>query len=329
MRSKKVLPVLVVLAVCIFGFPIFADASTQTVATVSIQHSHSGNSTSGGGCYSTAIPHVHIGNETNGGGCYGTPYQTSTQVYKEVNLAPDWRCGSCHCNWNVGYGTCGCGYTGYADNYNFGKKEWKWVTETVTRYRLSCTKTIDGYSLGCGLDADATIGSISMTKAVSSEYKLSIVSEQTSDKFVVTGYKWSDNSTGSSMKVTANGVYTCTVSYTDNGSARTSVLSYEVTDYDTEPPVIGSATVSPTVRTNEDVTVTVVATDNMTVGGYSFDDGVSWQDNNSITKFENCELKVRAKDVVGNVSEVYDVAISNIDKEAPEVDNILQEIGKF
>ena len=36
-------------------------------------HVHSGNATSGGGCYGAANYHVHSGDATNGGGCYGTP----------------------------------------------------------------------------------------------------------------------------------------------------------------------------------------------------------------------------------------------------------------
>lgn len=90
---------------------------------------------------STTIAHAHTGDTTNGGGCHGG-VTTETYTYEEeVDDEPDWRCPDCHCHWNIGGGTCGCGYTGNAENWNYGKTHMETRTGTRTAYYVNCGRT--------------------------------------------------------------------------------------------------------------------------------------------------------------------------------------------
>lgn len=80
---------------------------------------------------------------------------------------------------------------------------------------------------------------------------------------------------------------------------------------DTTPPVINSVSGNPTDWTNQDITLTVNATDNEGVISYSFDNGVYWQTSNSKTFNSAQNLKILAKDAEGNISSPYNAEIAS------------------
>ncbi len=81
---------------------------------------------------------------------------------------------------------------------------------------------------------------------------------------------------------------------------------------------IPTASLSTTEWTNESVTVTV---DQSRGKGneYSFDDGKTWQTQNTFVVDENQELVLRVRNSKGKVSKPATVIVSNIDKEDPEL----------
>ena len=93
--------------------------------------------------------------------------------------------------------------------------------------------------------------------------------------------------------------------------------------FDNTGPTINSVTKNPSGWTNGNVTLTVSATDSnagiATTGGYSFNNGNSWQDGNTkeYTANEN-NIQVQVKDKLGNISSTS-VDITNIDTTAPTI----------
>ena len=87
-------------------------------------------------------------------------------------------------------------------------------------------------------------------------------------------------------------------------------------------PVINKIISNPSDWTKQDVTLTVEANDENGIGlgdmAYSFDDGVTWQEESSMTFSENQAVKIKVKDKLENISE-YDYEIKNIDKIGPDV----------
>lgn len=81
---------------------------------------------------------------------------------------------------------------------------------------------------------------------------------------------------------------------------------------------IPSASLSTTDWTNEDVTVTVDKTRG-NIKEYSFDDGKTWQTQNTLTVSENQALVLRVRNSRGEVSKPATITISNIDKSAPKL----------
>ena len=49
------------------------ETISKAVSMVANKHSHTGSSSSGGGCYTTPVYHKHNGSSTTGGGCYTAP----------------------------------------------------------------------------------------------------------------------------------------------------------------------------------------------------------------------------------------------------------------
>lgn len=286
---------------CTSTFSIGVSADDGIIASVVLTHTHSGSS-SGGGCYTNTqygnvdwiknIPTTY-GNHCGSGDKHIYNYRCG--YCGRVYSAAGWECMTCHARSTV---NCHCYHN-----------------------------TAIGHSLGCSLSEGSQMGTVNVKKTIDSGYFLTPEFVQSSTMASVTSYVWSNGDTGT-CSVTGDGTYTCTVTWTDNGAVRTSSVSYVVEDYDKEPPVINSIEL-PEARTNEDVVLTIKASDNMGIDSYSFDSKGTWQSGNTLTISLNGKVGCAVKDLAGNVSEVYDVEINNIDKEAPEVDNILQEIGKF
>jgi hypothetical protein len=102
-----------------------------------------------------------------------------------------------------------------------------------------------------------------------------------------------------------------------------STITVNVTEGDTTPPVINSITGNPTNWTNQNVTLTINATDNESLGDlntppYSFDNGATYQFSNQKTFTTNEIVNIRVRDLTGNFTN-QQVIINRIDKQSPSV----------
>ena len=153
------------------------------------------------------------------------------------------------------------------DNYSLSCKK---TTSTIDSYSLSCkstSSTIDKYNLKC-TKGTSQVAKFDMVKDfTSNSYKLSISTASKNNDVTITGYKWNTGATSSSLVITANGTYSCEVTISDGSITKKATLSYKVTDYDVEPPVVSNLSKSES-RVVDCVEVTVTATDNYGVVGY-------------------------------------------------------------
>lgn len=101
--------------------------------------------------------------------------------------------------------------------------------------------------------------------------------------------------------------------------------AYEVivNNIDTDDPEITSCDISPSEWTNGNVIITVAASDNVEVEAYSID-SEDWQKSNKLEVSVNGTYEIYVEDTAGNISDAYEVYISNIDKTAPAIDSITQ-----
>lgn len=227
----------VVLALVLFssmGMQSKAVATQEVVAQVDLTHSHVGSSSASGGCYTTPENYSWSQQCT---GYSGGAWQYNGGWYVT--------CTTCNNYWAVP-GDCSF------------QKCTKTITHTGTRYLLSC-----------GADADAVIGTFKITKIRDTEYILSPSVTASSSLCVPVSYTWDTGNEGD-LTVTANGTYTCTLSWKDNGAVKTATLQYVVTDYDTEPPVV-SDVVRNMSRVQDCVVAEVTATDNFGVTEYKLE----------------------------------------------------------
>jgi hypothetical protein len=100
-------------------------------------------------------------------------------------------------------------------------------------------------------------------------------------------------------------------------------VTINVANPDTTPPVINSITGNPIDWTNQDVTLTINATDDVALGDlntppYSFDNGATFQFSNNKTFTTNEIVNVRVRDLAGNFTN-QQVIINRIDKQSPAV----------
>ena len=100
------------------------------------------------------------------------------------------------------------------------------------------------------------------------------------------------------------------------------VITSKEFNFDNTAPNILSVTGNPTEMTNQNVTITVKATDTGSgIKGYSFDDGKTWQTENSKEYTENTNgITIKVKDEVENISSYKEILnITKIDKVAPDI----------
>ena len=159
-----------------------AHQHSDSCYTIQGAHSHSGDSTNGGGCYTTPIYHVHTGDSVNGGGCYTTvktktETKTCTDTIQIFNSGTEE--GTCsNCSITHYFTTFDYGYHCPTNNTNqytgrlkhcvscgnetisgtvSGSKEHT-VSYDVTYYELGCGKTedtVESWEMGCGLEESA------------------------------------------------------------------------------------------------------------------------------------------------------------------------------
>lgn len=289
MKGLKLLAGTMAVIVALTAIPVtyvHADDSgiDEVVASVNLTHEHRGVSTTKGYCYSGA--------ETYHEGC------TNKLTY----LRPDYN-ASADGSW--GLYVCPSGHYATRSCHN--------------AVGLTCEMgAYYSYALSCGLAEGSITGVFQIKKTIENEiYTLSPLTTTSSTMCVITSCTWDDGTVGE-LAVTENGTYSCTLSWKDNGIAKTETLTYTVTDYDTEPPLITALTADKTSWTNQNITLTVMATDNYGVTGYRIDNG-EWGTSNKLTVTKNGTYTVYVKDAMGNVSEGKTITITNIDKTVPVI----------
>ena len=287
-RCRSLVAILLTFAVSVClngGVSVNASSGTEVADSENILHQHYGSSSGGGGCYTTSVLHEHVGDTTNGGECFQTPVYTNygtTAGTEEVVCglrtsgvptgntiggAPTYKytCskGHVYISWK-GQEPTYCNHVVSTQPYNkcnfCGSKSCN--GKHRTSWSLSCDKegTVDHYDLGCGLSDGDISGKVTMTKTVSTNYVLSVALES-SNGVTPVGYSWNTGATTSSVEVTGNTDYSCTVSYNDKGRVDSVTVSYTVTDFDTTPPVITQVSYNKE-RCQGSVVVSVSATDN-------------------------------------------------------------------
>ncbi len=87
------------------------------------------------------------------------------------------------------------------------------------------------------------------------------------------------------------------------------------------PPTITNVTKNPSRWTNGSVTLTIHATDDKAVTGYSFNGGSSWQSSNTETFSSNGTISVAVKDANGATA-YKNVTIDNINKTKPTINSV-------
>ena len=120
-----------------------------------------------------------------------------------------------------------------------------------------------------------------------------------------------------SYEITENG--DVIVSITDKaGNIRSKKVS--VTNIDKTAPSDLAIVGDTATWTNQPVTVSATAKDTQSgVTEFSWNNGLTWQTDSTITFNENTEGILLAKDAVGNISEPFQYTITCVDKEAPEL----------
>ncbi|MGN1204250.1 MAG: hypothetical protein ACI4SA_04240 [Lachnospiraceae bacterium] len=318
MKKNLLLFICIILAGSMF---ISLIVNADTVGSADIIHSHAGDATTGGGCYSVEnVCGGEIKAHTDTTQCGGTCTKTSwcTAVCS--------KCGKTFTNTVCTHGqvvydcticngnTANAGYNRWPINQCDANKK------TVTVYKCSvcgteasgtgtCTKTT--YTLGCGLNDGDKAGTVTIERQVSEQnYKLTPAVGSTA------GCISNVSCSPSSHQVTSNGSYAFTVNYTDSGVSKSVSVSCTISDYDGTAPVINSITASTTAETTGSVSLSVNATDNVGVTAYRMDGG-SWQSGSTFSVNKNGTYTFNAKDAFGNVSEGYTYVVDNIIKKTP------------
>jgi hypothetical protein len=126
----------------------------------------------------------------------------------------------------------------------------------------------------------------------------------------------------SPLPLTTQGTYTRNLYGLDNYGHMRTFGSFNITILppDLTNPTITSINGNSTNWTNQDITLTVQATDNVALNStaYSFDNGVTYQSSNSKTFTTNEIVNIRVRDSSDNYSS-QTVTINRIDKQSPAI----------
>lgn len=219
-----------------------------------------------------------------------------TALYEdEVTLPTPTRTGYTFKGWNTDR------------NAATGVTTWK-IVDNITLYAIWQVNTYTVVYNGNGSTSGNTQYSI---------HTYNVYQKLSRNGFSRTGYSfdgWSKSAGGSRVYTNEQSV----VNLTSTNGATVNLYAVWI---DNISPVITSVTKNPTTWTNGNVTLTVNATDSGSgVYSYSFDNGASWDTSpQKVYTANTSDIKIKVKDRAGNVSDVYTVSITNIDKTAPSL----------
>ncbi len=174
--------------------------------------------------------------------------------------------------------------------------------------------------LGVNLDSEAPVlSSISASPSEATNQDVTVTATFTdnvgiaSTQYRINGGAWQDYDDG--VVMTANGMVEFRAA--DAAGNVSDIVTYEVTNIDKVAPEAPTASASTTEPTNQSVTVTAVFSDDSVTKEYSLD-GNTWSDyTQGIVFSDNGTVYFRGTDAAGNVSEITNFAVTNIDKVAP------------
>ncbi len=153
--------------------------------------------------HAVSLPHIHSGSSASGGGCYtvkktGTKYETETLQCKPTQ------------------GSTGlCAHTCPQCGYTFDSRV---SISCGASYQKSNPVSYTYYEANCGQTTGGSVQITSSTSEPAQSVTLSCEATSEGSGCSITGYSWSNGGGSSSISVSENGTYTCTVSYQDSGS---------------------------------------------------------------------------------------------------------------
>lgn len=308
----------IVLMLCVMVMPLLptirVKAAPGNGTAVTLPHTHVGNTSSGGACY-TPVYHTHSGSSGTYGGCYQGARSESSYTCNQAftSTTGPFADGS---------------YNHFCKYSHITNTSQSWITGTCQQkitsysYALSCgktTSTIESYKSNCSYtDCGTAYITCSDTTANISTAQLTCTIASANAGATAVNWNWSTGETTQSINIVSNGIYSCELTYQDSksGNQGTVTVSYTADNLDGIPPVV-SVSVNKISTTNEGVLATISATDNVGVTGYSFD-GTTFSSSKSKLFTENGTVTGYATDVGGNIGSAS-VTISNIDMLAPAV----------
>jgi hypothetical protein len=149
---------------------------------------------------------------------------------------------------------------------------------------------------------------------------INLENSQTHDNFVI-GYRLLHNNLTQTIDFNVKGTYNTTLTvFTNYGKEINTNFTLNITDPDTTPPTITSVTGNTTNWTNQNITLTVQATDNVALhsNAYSFDNGVTYSNLNFVTLTTNMIVEIKVKDLSGNIASQQEI-VNRIDKTSPAI----------
>lgn len=317
MKKRIFVLLLMVITTVSLVAPFLAEVGIRKVyaneVNCNIYHKHTGNSSSGGGCYSGIIycnGNINTKSESIKCGCTGS-----------VISQTQWKCTSGHIeNNSVGGGWYECPHGLYCSTI-VGTRTFYQCANCNTTYSSNpgkCT-AMKGYNLQCNKDEVTQIAALSgstntddwTTKVILSA-TVSIL--DTNFTLSSTPYIWNGTSSKeSTYTVTSNGSYSLELAGNENTTQ--GKIDFTISNIDTLIPSIQSIVFSTKDSTSNSVSVKVIATDEGGSGladnAYSFDGGNHWVNNCENSFYNNGNYTVVVKDKAGNqISESF--VISNI-----------------
>ena len=302
-RSFFILIVSVITFFLFFSQRAYAneEENSAVIYTKNIYHKHTGNSESGGGCYSVR----KTGTKTVEVPCDGTmvyyPAVDGTQCSK-----------------------CKAGYPGdesYRDCYHTEKK-----TTTYTYYEMGCNKSTSTIlaTVSVGQNTSEWAKEITLTCTYETAGNIALAQAP---------YIWNGTATDqNTYTVTGNGDYTLQLNADGNANTANGKIVIPVRNIDTTAPIIASHTLEPESGwVKEGVVLALTDVQDLqpdnTLGcglhenAYSYDNGVTWTADTSYMYEESGTYTVMVRDGLENASS-YEVSFYHVDNLAPTIENI-------